>query len=354
MANSGLLAGVGNFTGFALDTNEIVVNAKTVTETTLNPSIEAAEARGGQGNMLLGKYFHTSALKLTITDVIWNLNYLALNLGGSITASADIMTNEQFTVTTANTITVTQTPQAFTNTTGTIGWYKVAGADDTTYQMITFTGNSAIVTGLTVGTVVCVKYIIKHATAREFIINADYVPSIIHGYLSIGIFASSTTSAASLSTSSKIGEVQVNIPRFQLDGTQTLSLTSTSIANISLSGSALAVFDGSSCNSNGYYAVFKEIFYNTNVFDNVTSLAVVGGNIELATGGTSTLKIMGVKNDGTTTVIDNSNFTFTATGSSATVSTAGVITASSTGTTTIEVVATSQTSLTTACVVTVS
>ena len=28
MANSGLLAGVGNFTGFALDTNEIVVNAK--------------------------------------------------------------------------------------------------------------------------------------------------------------------------------------------------------------------------------------------------------------------------------------------------------------------------------------
>ena len=142
--------------------------------------------------------------------------------------------------------------------------------------------------------------------------------------------------------------------RFQLDGTQTLSLTSTSIANISLSGSALAVFDGSSCNSNGYYAVFKEIFYNTNVFDNVTSLAVVGGNIELATGGTSTLKIMGVKNDGTTTVIDNSNFTFTATGSSATVSTAGVITASSNGTTTIEVVATSQASLTTACVVTVS
>lgn len=81
MANSGLLAGVGNFTGFALDTNEIVVNAKTVTETTLNPSIEAKrEARGGQGNMLLGKYFHTSALKLTITDVIWNLIILLLIL----------------------------------------------------------------------------------------------------------------------------------------------------------------------------------------------------------------------------------------------------------------------------------
>lgn len=28
MANSGLLAGVGNFTGFALDTNEIVVKRK--------------------------------------------------------------------------------------------------------------------------------------------------------------------------------------------------------------------------------------------------------------------------------------------------------------------------------------
>ena len=35
-----------------------------------------------------------------------------------------------------NTITVTQTPQAFTNTTGTIGWYKVAGADDTTYERV--------------------------------------------------------------------------------------------------------------------------------------------------------------------------------------------------------------------------
>ena len=75
-------------------------------------------------NILLGEYYHDSSFGLTLTDQIWNLQYLALNCGGAIEAGSDIMTTEQVTVATGGVITVSQTPQAFTSTSGTIGWYK--------------------------------------------------------------------------------------------------------------------------------------------------------------------------------------------------------------------------------------
>lgn len=349
-----LLCGVGNFEGFD-DNDNLIVSAKVLTDSSINMAVENAEARGGQGNILVGKYYFGSSFGMTLTDQIWNMNYLSLNCGGAITAGADIMRQEQVTVGNGGAITVTGTPVDFTSTSGTVGWIKKATDDDTSFTKITFNGQTAS-TSLTSGTVACVKYVVNSSSARKFTVNADFIPSIIHGRLTIGLFKAGTTKE-SLSSSSKIGDLIVDIPKFQLEGNVTLDLTSSGIATIPLSGSALATFGGNSgCNDHGYYATMIEHFNSAGEFDNVDRIVIGDSNIELPVADTQTIDVYAMYNDGTQPkLLDNSKLTFTSgTTATATVgANTGIVTAVASGTSNIEVVVTSKSTLTATCLVTV-
>lgn len=349
-----LLCGVGNFEGFD-DNDNLIVSAKVLTDSSINMAVENAEARGGQGNILVGKYYFGSSFGMTLTDQIWNMNYLSLNCGGSITAGADIMRQEQVTVGNGGAITVTGVPVDFTSTSGTVGWIKKSTDDDTSFTKITFNGQTAS-TSLTSGTVACVKYVVSSSSARKFTVNADFIPSIIHGRLTIGLFKAGTTKE-SLSSSSKIGDLIVDIPKFQLEGNVTLDLTSSGIAKIPLSGSALATFGGNSgCNDHGYYATMVEHFNSADEFANVSRIVIGDSNIELSTTDTQTIDVYAMYNDGTQPkLLDNSKLTFTSrTAATATVgANTGVVTAKAVGTSNIEVVVTGKSTLTANCLVTV-
>ena len=287
------------------------------------------------------------------------MNYIALSCGGGITAGADVLTVEQFTVKDENTLEVTQTPKDFTATSGTIGWYKLSTESDDAYKKFDFTkdAKTATVDGLVVGSTICIKYVISDATARRFTVNADYVPSVCHAVMTIPLFKSGATGETIESNASRIGDIVVDIPNFQLEGSQDLSLTSSGIASVSLSGTALATFTGNvGCSDHGYYAVITERIYGQDEFANVSALVVSGGNIELSHNEKHTIKVYKMYSDGTQpSLIDNSKLTFTTSGTSAKVNTDGVITAqTSDGITTIEIVAKDKTSLTTACIVDVS
>lgn len=67
MAQNHFLAGVG--TALLFKGNDLVGVAKTLTESTFDFAITAEDIRGGQGNGLLGRYFHDSTLTATLTDV---------------------------------------------------------------------------------------------------------------------------------------------------------------------------------------------------------------------------------------------------------------------------------------------
>lgn len=353
----GLIAGSANVDFFDPSNDTLMASSKTLIDSGLNMSITGEEARGGQGNILLGKYYHDSSFGLTLTDQIWDLNYLAMNCGGAITANSDIITLEQYTVITPNTIEVSQTPVAFTSTSGVIGWYKLSSQADDAYTKIVIDPSTkqATVADLPVGSIVCVKYIVNSSSARKFVVNADYIPSVVHAVMTISLFKAGVTTET-LTSSSKIGEIIIDIPNFQLEGAQDISLSSSGIASVALSGSALATFSGNAgCSDHGYYAIITENVFNLGEFDNVTSLVVANANIELNVSETQTLQVYKLYNNGTQpTLIDNTKLTFTATGN-ATVSADGVVSAGSqTGVTTIEIVATDSPTLTTACVVTVA
>jgi hypothetical protein len=208
-----LVAGVGTVQLFDPSTHALILTSKTLTNEGLNFGSSAEEARGGMGNALLGKYYHDTSFGLTLTDQLFDLQYLSLNCGGSITAASDIMTNEQVTVSTAGQITVSQTPVNFMG--GTYGWYKKPSESDDKYKLVTFSGKNASIDTALVGDVYCVKYFYKNNSARQFVVNTAYVPSIVYAVATFPLFKAGT-STEQYTSSSQIGEIQVTIPNFQL------------------------------------------------------------------------------------------------------------------------------------------
>ena len=93
-----LVAGVGSIQLFDPSSNALILTSKTLTDEGINFGSTAEEARGGMGNALLGKYYHDTSFGLTLTDQLFDLQYLALNCGGAIQATSDVLTNEQVTV----------------------------------------------------------------------------------------------------------------------------------------------------------------------------------------------------------------------------------------------------------------
>lgn len=306
--NNGLMAGVMNFSGYDYN-NNLIIQSQTLVESGINFSISSEEARGGQGNALLGRYYHTSSFGLTLTDQIWNMNYLALNCGGAITAGADVMMQESVVVTTVNSITITGDIVNFTDTSGLVGWYKLPSEDDSQFKTIHFIDHTALTTNLPVGVTVCVKYPIHSYAARKFRVNTQFVPSVIRVELTGSLFRVGNSGMID-NNSSKIADIIVKVPQFQFDGNVNLNLSSTSIATVPLTGQALANYTGS-CDGQAWYAEIIENTIGAGEFDNVVEIAVADGNINLSPNGFETLLVYKIYNDSTVPQrIQNTKLTF--------------------------------------------
>lgn len=355
MSQKFVIASVGTAQFFDQTSGDLIVTSKTLVDSGINFSVTQEEIRGGMGNSLLSMYLHDSAMALTMNDSLFCLDYLSLQTGSLIQAGADVLTLEQVTTTVANKITVKDTPQKFGQF-GTIGWYSLAGEDDwntITFDPVTKTANVA---DLPQGTTVCVKYTKTDASAEQFTVSSAFIPAQVYAVITLPLFKSGTDSKQ-FSNSSKVGEIQVEIPNFMFDGAVDLALTSSGATTTPLSGHALATFTGlEGCDSNdGYYAKLKQVTYNKDEFADVKAIVAADANVELKATETQTLQIYaiysGIK---APKLIDNSKLTFTSSnGTYASVDEQGVVTANAEGHADIEVVVKTKPSLMTAAVVTV-
>ena len=351
-----VLASVGTVQFFDQSSGDLIVTSKTLVDSGINFSVTAEDIRGGMANALLSRYLHDSAMALTLTDALFDFSYMALNVGGTIQTGADVLTVEQVTTTEANKITVKDTPQKFGQF-GVIGWYSLVGEDNWTTITFDQDTKTANVADLPQGTTVCVKYTKTDASAEQFTVSSAFIPAQVYGVLTLPLFKSGTDTKQ-FSNSSKVGEVQVEIPNFMFDGNMELALTSAGTTTTPLSGNALATFTGSEgCDSNdGYYAKLKQITYNKDEFADVKAIVVADANVELKVAETQTLQVYaiysGIK---APKLIDNSKLVFVSSNSTyATVDQTGKVEAKAEGSATIEIHVKTKQSLQTAAVVTVS
>ena len=346
-----ILAGVGTIEAFTQSSTQPtkIFTSKTLQESGISISVTAEDIRGGLSNPLLGRYFHDSILEANITDALFNLQYLALNVGGQVVIGGSSLVTETVTAG-SGTLTVQGTPVAF-GSAGTVGWYTLAGQED--WAPLTFSGKVATVADVTEGGTYCVRYNANDSSIQEFVVPSAIIPSEVHLVMTYPLFAGGTSPEA-ISTSSQVGELIVDIPRFQFAGNVELSLTSSGAATSNLSGSALASYTTANCNDMGTYGTIKQKIYGGNWYDDLTTIAVDGGNFSIADGATKKLKVIGIFKNGTG-VLDNSELTFTSSASgTASVSNAGVVTGASAGSANITITVTDKTSVATMVGVTVT
>lgn len=334
MSKNHFLAGVGRVLYFKNDA--LIGVGRTLTETTYDSTITAEEIRGGQSNALWGKFFHDSNFAVTLTDSMFNMEYMAASLGVNVEMGGLSLMEEEITVSTPGSVTVKETPVAFDG--AMIGWYRKPNTSE--WLVGTFNAKALSISGALSGERYCVKYMYQNPDATSLTIKTRYVPAELHVVIINDLFAGEI---GSQSDATKYGRLIVDIPRLQLDGNQNLALTSSGAANMSLTGSALAVSATDSCEEDTYYGTMTQEIFNEKWQDKVVALAVENGDVNIEQTGTETLTVWGVFGEGIASKrLNNADLTFavestpasTATGLTVGANT-GLITAGSTAGTAI-------------------
>ena len=300
------LAGVANADLYSGDV--LVAQSRTLINSSITVGLTAEDIRAGQGAKLYGKYFHSSTFDLTLEDQMWNLDYIAHNVGSAIQVGGDVTTFESVTLGEGGVGTLSKEPVSF-GTYGTIGWAALVGTEN--FQKVDFTGNTFTIPGGVAGQVYCVKYFTNNDAARKLVINANFIPDTLRCVLTATLFAGD---ASNPTAGTKAGTIQINVPRLVLSGAQELSMEMTGNSTTSLSGSALAVNDSASCDGEGYYAELLEIVEGAKWYDNCIGLMVVDADFTMATTDTKTLVVKAIYGNGQQPkTVNNADLTFTST-----------------------------------------
>ena len=254
-------------------------------------------------------------MQVTLVDAMFDLQYMALSLGVNLESGGLSVKEEELAVGTDGTVTASETPVAFNGSM--IGWYKKPS--DTEWSIGTFTGSKMAISGASQNDPYCVKYFYINENAKSIKIKSQYVPSELHVVIMNDLYSGDV---GSQSDATRYGRLITDIPRLQMDGNQTLNLTATSAATINLTGSALAVLSGDSCEDDPYYGTMTEEIYGAKWQDDVVALAVENSEIELATTESEALIVRAVFGAGMASQRkDNSNFTFSVVNSPASTAT---------------------------------
>ena len=288
---------------------DLIGVGETLSETTFDSSIAVEEVRGGPGNLLYGQYFHDSSLAVSIKDAMFNLQYVAANLGVNLEQGGLSVSEEEAVVgSAAGSVALTKTPMAFDGTY--IGWYKKPSAAEWSIGTIDATQKVMNISGAQTGESYCVKYFYQNENAKSITIKAQFVPKVLHLVLINDLYSGSSTDVAH--STSKYGRLITDIPNFQLDGAQNLAWAAASTATVSLSGKALAYSDASACEVDPVYGTMTQEIFGAKWQNEVVAIAVENAEMELSTNASETLIVRAVFGKGMASQRkDNSNFTFT-------------------------------------------
>lgn len=318
------LAGPARVLIMDIGTNTLLGVGKSATNTTFSASITADDIRAGQGNVLRARYFHDSNLSVNIDYADFSLDYMALSLGSTVQSGGVTIMEEQLSAGVGGVVTLSQTVAPVDGATF-VMYKKPADANWTT---ATVASNTFTPAGAAQNDVYCVKYFYNDVNARQMTLRANYIPKTVHLIVIADEFVGRPENVGA--SSNKYGKLIVDIPTFQFNGGQELSL-SQGAATTNLSGQAIAIEASTDCDEDLVYGTITEQVIGGVWQSDVLAIAPEDGEIELSAGQSETLN-MRVIFKGVTAASrkPNSAFTFAVkSGSSATVNNAGVVTTSS-------------------------
>lgn len=344
MVNNYAIASVADVDIFNLNGDQIL-NGNMLTDSNINFTASEQEIRGGYMNKLLTKYLTDSKLDFELNSVAFNLESLALNLGGAIEVGADCQTVETVECKKNGELIVSEEPKLFANFKTPMAWVSKIGENNyVKYNFDTVDTKKLSVADIKVGEKFCVKYMHNDATAQNLTISTAFMPQTVVALLKLPLLRLGSNGSSSSAT--KVGVVQIEVPLAQFNGSNvSLSLSSTGNATVPLSFTALESNTKALCgNTEGTYAYVKQVIFEANEFEDVQHIVISDSDIDLASDETQLLQIYalygGLK---APKLLDNSKITFNIESGKeavATVSESGEVTAKGQGTAYIECVVT--------------
>ena len=319
-------AGPGRAILFSQQTNNILLVGDTYTTSGIEFSLESAEVRGGQANGLFGKYFYNSNVSINLTDCMVYADYFSMQFGGNIEQGGPSLKEEELVVGVGgNSVTLSETAIAFDN--AQVGRYRKVNED--TWSVGNITGGTTMsIPGAAQNDHYCVKYYYQNANARSVVIPVNQIPKEVHLLLIYELFSGDPQD---ISSATKYGRLLVDIPRYQTNGTFTLSGSATEATTVDINGNALALRASESCEDDNIYGTITEEVFGAKWQDSVSYLAIANSEIELAASATETLEVWAVYNNGSASNrVDNAALTFAVEDSPAATAT-GVQVAATTG-----------------------
>ena len=258
------LAGIANVEIF--DGNKLFASGRTLIDSSINIENSFMDVRGGQGDKLIGKYFHTTSFNLKIVQATFDLSYIAANVGSNIIQGGSIFYNENLTASELGDINLTVMAAPHIKGKPIYAWIKkdkIISNNRETKEVV----NNKII-GLEPGETYCVRYMYTNASARKIVVSSNFVPDTLTVFLTANLYSGD---AANPTTGTKVGSVTIKVPRFLLSGNQELSMTSTGASTTNFEGSALAS-GGSGCSGSGIYAEIISIKFGTYWYDGVNKI----------------------------------------------------------------------------------
>ncbi len=214
------------------DTLEALAIGRANLSSAFTLTTQATQVRGGINNPLRYVYMHDRDLKVEVKQVTFGKTILGLNVGSLITNSAVTVVKSECIQLTAGVGTITETP---------LGNVTVF-LNNNTSQTVTPATKTITVSG---GANQMVWAVYEYTdTVDQIAIETTKPPSVVN----------LTLTAEVRDNSNVIQEyLQITVPKFQVDGNYTLSLTANGVSEESLTGFALAE-TGLTCAANDIYA----------------------------------------------------------------------------------------------------
>lgn len=294
---------------------QLAFTGTTSLNTSISVSMEDQEITGGKGNKTLYKYKYGRKLAPSIEMAEWNLAYIAANVGSTVFEGLkDVFAVAECVTLTNGVGTLNKVPT---------GKVFVEKADGTNVE-VEPVGSTITVGDLNGKVLATYQY---NTTVKRVTIDAESTPLV--GELVM-------TADKHNNKKGKVGEVQIDIPSFQLSGTFDISLEASGTTTTKLDGDALAV-EGASCADGSVYAYISEI---PSVASSVAvnDLAVTPAVINIAVNEEKKLNIIGIKGGLYSNVsIDAKDCVITSDDSLTATVTNGVVKGVKTGTTYINV-----------------
>ena len=283
--------------------DQLISYAETLTDTSIDVTTTLEEVRAGKGNKLWAKYAHTGGFNVTLNNIMFSSEWMSANIGSPATIGGTAIYEEAITASANDTLTVTETPYEFMDF-GVIGWFRNENESDWT-KMTQSSGKVFTATGVVSGETYCVKYIYTNNAMEVITVPANIVPDVCSLVIRAQLFSGETFETAT----NQVGVLEIEVPRFMFNGTQTLSMTAAGVASNDFSGSAL-VSNSNGCAGGGEYAKVKTILYDAKFYDNMIDLAIEGSTLVL----NDYVVTRGIYKNGTTKILDPTLLTYTATG----------------------------------------